>query len=72
MTRTLRGRIVEMYGTLRAFSVALGWNEQKVMRIVNGQEPTASEIIAMANALHVEVPEELMLLFFQPSPQNVD
>lgn len=73
MPRTLRGKIVESYGSMRAFADALGWNGQKVLRIVGGsQEPTASEILAMASLLHVDVPEDLMSLFFQSSPQNVD
>lgn len=72
MTKTLLGRIVETHGTIRAFAAALGMNEQKVRRIVGGaQEPTASEILAMAHLLHVEIPEDMMNLFFQTCPQNV-
>lgn len=73
MTRTLRGRIVELYGSLRAFAEALGWHEQKVWRIVSGtQEATAGEICAMAAALQVDIPEDMRALFFQTSPQNAD
>lgn len=73
MPRTLRGRIVEDFGSIRAFAAAIGWHEQKTARIVNGiQEPTASEILLMANALHVEVPEEMIALFFRSCQQNVD
>lgn len=73
MTRTLRGRIIEMYGSLRAFADALGWHEQKVYRIVNSiQEATASEILAMADALHVTVPDDMRSLFFQSGQQNAD
>ena len=73
MTKTLLGRTVEMYGSMRAFAEALGWNEQKVRRIINGaQEPTASEILAMGKLLEVEVPDDMMALFFRPSQQNVN
>ena len=73
MTRTLRGRIVETYGSIRAFAEALGWHEQKAWRIVSGaQEATASEISAMADALHVDIPDDLRALFFQVSTQNED
>ncbi len=73
MTKTLLGRIVEKFGSMRRFAEALGWNEQKVRRIVNGaQEPTASEILAMGRLLNVEVPEDMMALFFQTSQQNVN
>lgn len=70
MIRTLRGKIVEMYGSLRSFAEAIGWHEQKVWRIVSGtQEATAGEIRTMAEALHVEIPEDLQSLFFQNSTQ---
>jgi len=72
MTKTLLGRIVENYRTIRAFAAALGMNEQKVRRIVGGaQEPTASEILAMARLLHVEIPEDMRNLFFADCPQKV-
>lgn len=65
MNMKLRGRIVEMYGSIARFAEAIGWSARKVSYIVNGkQEPTGKEIEAMAEALQVEIPEDLRVLFF--------
>lgn len=60
----LRGRIVTMFGTIGKFAEAIGWSRRKVSDIVNKkQEATASEIVAMANLLQVELPEDFRILF---------
>ena len=60
----LKGRIVSMFDTLGNFADAIGWSHRKVSYIVNKkQEPTASDIETMAQALKVEVPAEFKLLF---------
>lgn len=65
MNLTLRGRIIEMYGTIAKFAEAIGWSARKVSYIVNGkQEPTGHDIEVMACALRVEIPADLHSLFF--------
>lgn len=62
---SLRGKIVGMYGTLLKFAEVIGWSSRKVYDIVNGnQEPTASDIETMCDALNVVIPEEMRSLFF--------
>lgn len=61
---TLRGRIISMYETLGKFAKAIGFSRRKVSDIVNKrQEPTASDIEVMADALKVELPAEFRILF---------
>ena len=61
----LRGRIISMYHTVLNFGKALNWSSRKTYSIVSGkQEPTSKDIEAMCEALHVEIPEEMRLLFF--------
>lgn len=43
MYRKLRGRIVEKYGTLRAFAVALGTSSQIVSRHLSGKSCFTAE-----------------------------
>lgn len=65
MNMKLRGKIVEMYGSIAKFAECIGWSARKVSYIVNGkQEPTGKEIEMMASALKVEIPEDLRVLFF--------
>lgn len=60
----LRGRVITAFGTIGKFADAIGWSRRKASCIINGnQEATASDIEAMANILHVELPEEFRLLF---------
>lgn len=61
----LRGRIIAKYHSVKNFATVMGWSNRKTYDIVNGkQEPVAHDIIEMCNALDVNVPEELRLLFF--------
>ena len=61
----LRGRIVALYGSINRFAEALGWSTRKASYIVNGkQEATGKEIEQMANALNVDIPDDLHALFF--------
>ena len=60
----LRGRVITAFGTIGKFADAIGWSRRKASCIINGnQEATASDIEAMANILHVELPEEFRLVF---------
>ena len=64
MGTPLRGRIVTMFGTIGKFAEAIGWSRRKVSDIVNKkQDPTASEIVKMADLLKVEWPEDFRVLF---------
>ena len=61
----LRGRIIVMFHTVRAFGIAIGWSQRKTYDIVNGrQEMTGKDIDQMCKLLNVEIPEEMRLLFF--------
>lgn len=61
---TLKGRVISMYNTIGAFAKAIGWSRRKASEIVNKkQEPTASDIEAMASILKVELPAEFKTLF---------
>lgn len=61
----LRGRIVTMYGTIGAFAKEIGWSPRKVSYIVNKkQEPTGKEIERMAEALKIEIPDDVRNIFF--------
>ena len=60
----LRGKVIGMYGSMLKFAEVLGWSSRKVYDIVNrNQEPTASDIEAMCDALHVDIPEDIRKLF---------
>ena len=62
---TLRGRIISMYHTLKNFSKVLNWSSRKVYDIVNGKQvPDAKDIEAMCDALNVQIPAEMRILFF--------
>ena len=71
MNTILKGRIVSQYRTMAAFAKSIGWSSRKISKIVNGkQDPTGKDIETMAEALHVEIPSELQVLFFsKKSPQ---
>lgn len=65
MSNNLRGRIIGMYHTLINFSKRMNWSTRKTYDIVNGkQEPTSKDIEAMCEALDVQIPEDMRLLFF--------
>lgn len=61
----LRGKIISCFGSLLKFSEAVGWSSRKVYDIVNGkQQLTARDIETMCGVLKVQIPEEMMMLFF--------
>ena len=58
MARTLKGLVVDNFGSLHNFGVAMGWNRNKTSAIVNlKQEPRISELQAMAKVLGHSVEE---------------
>ena len=73
MENNLRGRIVQMYHSVKKFSEVIHWSSRKAYDIVNGkQEMTGKDIDEMCYVLDVQIPEDMRLLFFNSSPQNVD
>ena len=61
----LRGRIIAMYHTVNNFAKIMGWSNRKTYAIVNGkQEPTATDIDLMCEALNVQIPDDMRNLFF--------
>jgi len=61
----LRGMVFGKCGTIRNFAARLGWSTRKANCIVNGkQEPTASDIIQMADVLEVAIPDSVRDVFF--------
>ena len=61
----LRGMVFGKYGSISRFAERIGWSTRKANYIVNGkQEPTASDIIQMADALEVRIPANVRDVFF--------
>lgn len=73
MENNLRGRIVQMYHSVKKFAEVIHWSSRKAYDIVNGkQEMTGKDIDDMCYVLDVQIPEDMRLLFFNTSPQKVD
>jgi hypothetical protein len=51
----LKAEIVRRFGTQGAFAKALGWDEAKLSRIINGWIPPEPERCAMADKLELNV-----------------
>lgn len=61
----LRGLIVSKYRTIQKFATEMDWGYRKTQAIVSGkQEPTASDIEKMADALNITVSDEFRKIFF--------
>lgn len=55
MYRKLRGRIIEKYGSLGAFAIAVGFCRQSISNYVNGKTGFTAEIMdRWAKALDIE------------------
>ena len=73
MINALKGRVVERYGSMRAFAAALGWSGRRTSDIVSGrQEPNATDIKRMADALGITDASDFMRVFFAESVHKVD
>lgn len=69
----LRGRIFSRYRNISEFGNRIGWNHQKVFRILSGkQSPTADEIGVMSNALDINDADTLVSVFFADRVHKVD
>lgn len=72
MINALKGRVVERYGSMRAFAAVLGWSGRRTSDIVSGrQEPNAKDIKRMADALGITDASDFMRVFFAESVHNV-
>lgn len=61
----LKGRIIAMYGTITKFAKHVNMSYRKVSFILNGkQEATASDIEVFCGALNVDIPDDMLSLFF--------
>ena len=66
LENNLRGRIISLYHSVQKFAKVVGWSNRKAYAIVNGsQEPTASDIQTMCHYLNIEIPADMMILFFK-------
>ena len=63
----LRGLVVARFGSIRKFAQALGWSYAKTYRIVQmTQQPEASDICLMADALNISDGDSIMSIFILP------
>lgn len=61
----LRGKILSKFKSIQAFATFVGWSNRKAYDIVNGkQEMTATDIDVTCKALDIEIPMDMVLLFF--------
>jgi len=66
-TNKLRGAVAAKYGSTRKLAPVVGWCYSKTYRLVMGrQAPTAQEINALAEALDITAPEEIVETFLRP------
>ena len=60
----IKGKIVEQYGSAKKFADEIGWSETKISRILTGkQDPSAKDVKAMAVALRIVSPADVVALF---------
>ena len=65
MENPLRGKIVEMYGSIGRFADAMGWSKRKASYITGGrQQPTVEDVEMMAEKLKIEEAREFMRVFY--------
>lgn len=53
--RRLKAEIVAEYNTQASFAKAIGWNENKVSKIIQGRyKPDTDEVAKIADVLHLD------------------
>lgn len=68
----LRGKIVEIFGTLGKFSQAMGWSERtNSLKITGRVEWRQSEIVKASNLLGI-TPDQIEVYFFDIEVQNIE
>ena len=64
-TSALRGKIVEEYHTIAAFSDAIGWSRRKGSYVATGRQcMTVNEVARCAEMLNINKAEDFMRIFF--------
>lgn len=67
---TLRELLLRKFGSITKFADAIKWSNRKAYAIVNNkQEPTASDMEAIANIVEMQNPDEFVHFFYSDSPQ---
>ena len=67
---TLRELLIRKFGSIAKFADAIKWSNRKAYAIVNNkQEPTASDMEAIANVAEMQNSEEFVHFFYHDSPQ---
>jgi DNA-binding helix-turn-helix protein len=50
----LKGEIIAVYGTQKAFAEAIGWHKNKVSKMICGRyKPNTDEVSAISDKLHL-------------------
>ena len=63
-TNVLKGRIIAKFGSIGAFSKALGWKPDRLSRILNGrQKMTYEDMHKIAKALELSSATEIVEVF---------
>ena len=61
----LRGVALSKHGSTQKFAESMSWSRNKAKRILDGiQEPSPTEITAMAENLNIKTYEMFMTIFF--------
>jgi hypothetical protein len=61
----LRGKAIEVYGSVAAFSDAIGWSRRKGSYVTTGrQSMTTKEVEECAKVLRIDTVEEFMRVFY--------
>ena len=67
----LKGRIVEIFGSQRAFAVAMNWSEKTLSLKINGEIPWKQTDICRAIEVLKLTESDITLYFFTPIVQNI-
>ena len=63
--RVFRGKVIEKFGTISAFALAMNWSQRKASYITTGrQEMTAKEMEDCAEKLDVDNIADFMRIFY--------
>lgn len=66
MQATLRGIVLDRYGSMSTFAQKVGWGRKKASDIVNGRRhPTADDMMVIASELKIANDQDFMALFFK-------
>lgn len=70
-SNAFKGRIVEEYGSQRAFCEHIGYDQNTLSRIMSGKKhPNIKESSAFAEALHLSA-DEFLKIFYPERHRNI-